>query len=74
MSDDPRLLAFPDLSDEAVIALHDLLERVTICFENRYFTQLRRIYYTPPSTYNPGQPPPACNPDQQILPFDDPPF
>ena len=65
MSDDPRLLAFPDLSDEAVIALHDLLEMVTICFENRYFTQLRRIYYTPPSTFHA---------DQQILPFDDPPF
>jgi hypothetical protein len=75
VSDDPTLWTFPDLPDEAVIALHDFLELFTIGFQNHYFTQLRRAYYDPPSaTCDPRQPPSACDPDPQILPLDDPPF
>lgn len=66
MSDELTPLVFPDLPDEAVIALHDFLETFTVCFQNHYFTQLRRAYDSPP--------PPACDHDQQSLPFDDPPF
>ncbi len=66
MFDESILLTLPDLPDEAVMALNDLLERVTACFHDRYYTQLRRAYY--------DQPTPTCHADQQLLPLDDLPF
>ena len=66
MHDDPDLLAFPDLPDEAVAALSDLLDEFYVRFQDRYFAQLHRHYH--------DQPQPDRYNDQIALPLDDPPF
>ncbi len=71
----PDVIDFPDLPDEAVFALNDFLEILTTCFQNHYFTQLRRAYYSPPPPdCRPDPPSSARAPDQPLLPLDDPPF
>ena len=57
---------FPELSDEAVVAIENFLEDFYIRFQNHYFAQMHRYYYDHP----------AANPDypQMTLPLSDPPF
>ena len=45
MHDEPDFIAFPDLPDEAVIALNDLLEEFYTRFQNHYFAQMHRYYH-----------------------------
>ena len=71
MHDNPSLFPFPELPDEAVLALNDFIEQLYNSFTNHYFVQLRQ-YYTEqadPSNYIP------CRHNDQInLPLEDPPF
>ncbi len=61
MYDAPEPFDFPDLPDEAVIAINEFLEEFCRRFDNHYFAQLHRYYYE--------------RPRQQIsLPLNDPPF
>ena len=48
MDDATDPLAFPDLPDAAVVALHRCLEDLSTAFENRYFAQLHRCYHPQP--------------------------
>ena len=66
MHHDPDPLTFPELPDEAVAALSDLLDVFYVRFQDHYFDQLHRYYYDwpEPDRYN----------DQIALPLDDPPF
>jgi hypothetical protein len=60
--DEPDFFAFPDLPDEAVIALNNFLEEFYASFQNHYFAQMHRYYHDRPD-------------DNQLpLPIDDPPF
>ena len=45
MGNDLDSFAFPELPDEAVVALNDLLGDFYAAFQNHYFVQLRRRYY-----------------------------
>ena len=66
MNDHPDLFPFPDITDEAVIAVNDFLETFHTHFQHHYFAQMHRYY--------PDLPAPArCN-DPMPLPLDDPPF
>ena len=66
MHDDPALFAFPELPDEAVAALSDILDEFYVRFQDHYFAQLHRYYHDRPvpDRYN----------NQIALPFDNPPF
>lgn len=66
MSDESDRLAFPELPDEAVVALDQFLEAFYSHFQNHYFAQMHRWYHElhQPQRYN----------DQMPLPLDDPPF
>ncbi len=66
MNDDPNLFAFPDLPDEAVIAVNDFIEAFYTHFQNHYFAQMHR--------YERRRNDRAPNPHQAVLPLDDPPF
>jgi hypothetical protein len=63
MNNETDRFAFPDLPDEAVIAVNDFLEELYTRFQNHYFAQMHRYYHDHPA---PGQ----SNPPQ----LDDPPF
>lgn len=65
LNEEPDLIDFPDLPDEAVIALHDFLEMFTVRFQNRYFAQLHRTTDERPARADSGDPMPPLN---------DPPF
>lgn len=65
MNDDPDLFAFPELGDEAVIALNDFLEQFYTCFQNHYFAQMHR---------DDANSRPVRSNNQMPLPLDDPPF
>jgi hypothetical protein len=68
MSADPELFRFPELSDEAVLALERLIEELYHSFQNHYFAQLHRCSYPARLQRDP------CN-DQLNLPLqEDPPF
>jgi hypothetical protein len=66
MHHDPDQLNFPELPDEAVAALSDLLDVFYVRFQDHYFAQLHRYYHDrpQPDRYN----------DQIALPLGDPPF
>lgn len=66
LNEDPDLFAFPELPDEAVIAVNDFLEELYARFQNHYFAQMHRHYHDrpDPDRYN----------RQIALPLDDPPF
>ncbi len=66
MNDAPDPFAFPDLNDEAVIALNDFLEEFYTRFQNHYFAQMHR--------YDAGLSRPDLYNDQMALPLDNPPF
>lgn len=63
MHEEPDFIDFPDLPDEAVIALNDFLEELYTRFQNHYFAQMHRYYHDGPAPQ-----------DQMPLPLDDPPF
>lgn len=45
MCNDVDRFVFPELSDEAVIALEHFLEEFFIAFQNHYFAQMHRWYH-----------------------------
>lgn len=62
MNDEPDFISFPELPDEAVVALNDFLEELYARFQNHYFAQMHRYDHDRPR-------------DKQIpLPLNDPPF
>jgi hypothetical protein len=66
MNDDPDIFVFPELCDEAVIALNHFLEEFFTCFQNHYFAQMHEYYADLPEPDRRGP--------QMPLPLDDPPF
>jgi hypothetical protein len=66
MSDAPDLFVFPQLCDEAVVALNNFLEEFYTHFQNHYFAQMHR--------YHADLPEPDHYNDQMPLPLDNPPF
>jgi hypothetical protein len=42
--DHPFVLNLPELSDEAVVAVHSFLQDLLDRFENQYFAQMHRYY------------------------------
>jgi len=66
LTDDPDPFAFPELPDEAVIAVHDFLEELYARFQNHYFAQMHRYYH--------DRPDPSPLHGQTTPPSDDPPF
>lgn len=66
LNDDPDPFAFPELPDEAVIAINDFIEEFYTRFQNHYFTQMHRYDY--------DRPDPDHDTHQTALPLDDPPF
>ena len=67
MHDDTDLLVFPELPDEAVVALDQLLEAFYNHFQNHYFAQMHRWYHALDQRQH-------YDDDQMPLPLDDPPF
>jgi hypothetical protein len=64
--DGPNFIDFPDLPDEAVIALNNFLEQLYAAFQNHYFAQMHRYYHDDPASDRDN--------GQRPLPLDDPPF
>lgn len=64
MNDEHDYIAFPELPDEAVVALNHFLEELYARFQNHYFAQMHRYYHDRPDRGD----------DQMPLPLDDPPF
>jgi len=66
MHSDADPFRFPELSDDAVIALNDFLEQLSTDFQNHYFAQMHRhdAYRAESGRYN----------GQLSLPLRDPPF
>jgi hypothetical protein len=68
MSAGPEPFCFPELSDEAVLALERLIEDLYHSFQNHYFAQLHQCSY-------PGMLQRDLSSDQLDLPLqEDPPF
>ncbi|MGB5104107.1 MAG: hypothetical protein WBO04_12445 [Steroidobacteraceae bacterium] len=66
MHDDTGLFAFPELPDEAVIALDQFLEAFYTHFQNHYFAQMHRWYHALDQRQRDN--------DQMPLPLDQPRF
>ena len=66
MADDTDPFVFPDLPDEAVVAIDQFLEALHHSFQNQYFAQMHRWHHGLDQR-------PRYN-DQMPLPLDDPPF
>jgi hypothetical protein len=64
MNDDLDLFVFPEISDEAVIALDQFLEEFYTRFQNHYFAQMHR--------YHADLPDPPRSLNQLPLPLADP--
>jgi hypothetical protein len=45
MTEDTDPFVFPDMPDEAVVAIHQFLEAFYHRFENHYFAQMHRWYH-----------------------------
>jgi hypothetical protein len=60
------LFVFPELPDEAVVALDQFLETFYNHFQNHYFAQMHRWYHAIDQRQRHN--------DQMPLPLDDPPF
>lgn len=67
MHSDPDRFAFPDLPEEAVVALDQFLEAFYHRFQNHYFAQLHRHYNDTHQRQRYNDPMPSS-------PLDDPPF
>lgn len=57
---------FPELPDEAIIAINDFLEEFYTRFQERYSDQMHRYYH--------DRPHPDPDLGQMTLPLSDPPF
>jgi hypothetical protein len=66
MCDPTEPFDFPDLPDEAVIAIDAFLEEFYTRFQNHYFAQMHRYYHDRPDA--------ASTLGQMTLPLPDPPF
>lgn len=66
MHEETDLFAFPELPDEAVIALDQFLDAFYAHFQNYYFAQMHRWYHAIDQRHHDN--------DQLPLPLDDPPF
>jgi hypothetical protein len=64
MCDPTEPFDFPDLPDEAVIAIDTFLEEFCVRFQNHYFAQIHRYYHDRPDS----------DLHQMRLPLPDPPF
>jgi hypothetical protein len=65
-NDDPNLFVFPELPDDAVIAVNDFIEEFYTRFQNHYFAQMHRYDYDRRDLDRHHR--------QIALPLDDPPF
>jgi len=63
-----ELIDFPDLPDEAVIAINDFIEELYARFQSRYFSQMHRYYHDRPTASQ------DLNQLPLPLPLPDPPF
>ncbi len=66
MCESTQSFDFPELPDEAIIAINDFLEEFYIRFQEHYFAQMHRYYH--------DQPRPDPDLEQMTLPLTDPPF
>ena len=66
MHDDTDRFAFPQLPDQAVIALDQFLEAFYYHFQNHYFAQMHQYYHGLHERQHYNDPMPS--------PLDDPPF
>lgn len=66
MRDPTEPFDFPDLPDEAIIAIDAFLEEFYTRFQNHYFAQMHRYYHDRPVD--------DSAPLQRTLPLPDPPF
>lgn len=66
MYDHTDLFAFPELTDESVIALDQFLEAFYAHFQNHYCAQMHRLYHELHQQQH--------DHDQMPLPLDNPPF
>ena len=48
MHDEPDRIDFPELSDEAVIAINNSREQIYAAFQNHYCAQMHRYYHDRP--------------------------
>ncbi len=64
MHDEPDFIDFPELPDEAVIAINNFLEQLYARFQNHYFAQMHRYYHDHPQDRD----------DDPAPPLNDPPF
>lgn len=67
MNDDTDPFVFPDMPDEAVVAIDQFLEAFYHHFQNHYFAQMHRWYHALDERESNRGPP-------SILPLKDPPF
>jgi hypothetical protein len=67
MSEETDPFIFPDMPDEAVVAIDLLLEAFYNRFQNHYFAQMHRYYHALDERVANRGPPPT-------LPLKDPPF
>ena len=67
MADDADPFVFPDMPDEAVVAIDQFLEAFYLRFQNHYFAQMHRWYHDPAE-------PEARNDPTASPPHKDPPF
>jgi len=66
MCDPPNPFDFPDMPDEAIVAIDNFLTEFQTHFQNYYFAQIHRYYHDEPED-DPYFP-------QMTLPLSDPPF
>ena len=57
----PAKIDLPPLSDEAAVAVHDVLREFVLRFESHYFAQIHR-FYQDQFANNLGEPPPLRQP------------
>jgi hypothetical protein len=67
VNDDTEPLVFPDLPDEAVVAINQFLEAFYHHFQSHYFAQMHRWYHALDQRQHYREPMPS-------RPLDDPPF
>ena len=67
MTEDTDRFVFPDMPDEAVVAIDQFLEAFYHRFQNHYFAQLHRWYHAPEQRERYYDPVP-------LRPLPDPPF
>jgi hypothetical protein len=67
MTEDTDPFVFPDMPDEAVVAINQFLEDFSRHFQNHYFAQMHRWYHALDERESKRGPPPT-------IPLKDPPF